>query len=105
MGKCKYPNEVCASMTVLNGKTYCDSAPCVLRDKIPPQTNADKIRSMSDEELAKIIAAEPMAERIPFCKNLPQCEIDLEQPDGIPQERCVQCALDWLRQPAKEETE
>lgn len=68
-------------------------------------TNADRIRSMGDEELAKIITAEPMAECIQFCKNLPRCDIDLEQPDGIPQERCVQCALDWLRQPAKEETE
>lgn len=53
MAKCKYPNEVCANMTVLNGNTYCDSVPCSLKDELPKQTNADRIRAMSDEELAK----------------------------------------------------
>lgn len=53
MAKCKYPNEVCANMTVLNGVTYCGSVPCSLKDELPQQTNADRIRSMSDEELAK----------------------------------------------------
>lgn len=42
-------------MTILNGKVYCDSVPCSLRDELPKQTNADRIRSMSDEELAKFI--------------------------------------------------
>lgn len=55
MAKCKYPNEVCANMTVLNGNTYCDSIPCSLKDELPKQTNADRIRSMSDEELAEFI--------------------------------------------------
>lgn len=53
MAKCKYPNEVCANMTVLNGNTYCDSVPCSLKDELPKQTNADRIRAMSDEELAE----------------------------------------------------
>lgn len=53
MADCKYPNEVCANMTVLNGNTYCDSVPCSLKDELPKQTNADRIRAMSDEELAE----------------------------------------------------
>lgn len=69
-----------------------------------PLTNADRIRAMSDEDLAKIIVAEDVAEKIPFCKNLPQCDVDLETQDGIPQERCIQCALDWLRSKPKEAT-
>lgn len=56
MAKCKYPNEVCANMTVLNGNTYCDSVPCSLKDELPKQTNADRIRAMSDEELAKFLS-------------------------------------------------
>ena len=54
MADCKYPNEVCANMTVLNGNTYCDSVPCSLKDELPKQTNADRIRAMSDEELAEL---------------------------------------------------
>lgn len=52
MAKCKYPNEVCANMTMLNGTAYCDSVPCSLKDEVPKKTNADKIRAMTDEELA-----------------------------------------------------
>ena len=55
MADCKYPNEVCANMTVLNGNTYCDSVPCSLKDELPKQTNADRIRAMSDEELADML--------------------------------------------------
>ena len=55
MAKCKYPNEVCANMTVLNGVAYCDSVPCSLKDELPKQTNADRIRSMTDEELAEFL--------------------------------------------------
>lgn len=55
MAKCKYPNEVCANMTVLNGETYCGSVPCSLKDELPKQTNADRIRNMTDEELAEFL--------------------------------------------------
>lgn len=48
-----------------------------------PQTNADRIRAMSDEELAKHLCC-PWKE----CKNM-----NLE---------CDKCLLDWLRQEAGE---
>lgn len=35
--------------------TYCDSVPCSLKDELPKQTNADRIRSMTDEELADFL--------------------------------------------------
>lgn len=57
MAKCKYPNEVCANMTVLNGKSYCDSVPCVLKEELPKPSNADKIRAMSDEQLAEWLSS------------------------------------------------
>ncbi len=31
---CKYPESICANMTVLHGIAYCNSTPCSLRDKI-----------------------------------------------------------------------
>lgn len=89
MTKCKYPNEVCTNMTVLNGETYCDSVPCSLKDELPKQTNADRIRSMSDEELAEFIGK--FLESMSDCENCPaKTEVFL----------CVSCAdeiLDWLR--------
>ena len=30
MAKCKYPNEVCANMTMFHGVAYCDTVPCQL---------------------------------------------------------------------------
>lgn len=47
-----------------------------------PQTNADRIRAMSDEELA---------EWIDFCPHV-RC----------PRESCETCLLAWLKQPAEE---
>ena len=54
-----------------------------------PQTRAEKIRSMSDEELAKFIQE-------PFCdkRTLDECTISY---CGV----CDQCVLDWLQQPAE----
>lgn len=65
------------------------------------QTNADRIRSMTDEELAQILVSEPIAETIPFCQNKPECERLLETASGIPESMCVECALDWLQQPVE----
>ena len=67
-------------------------------------TNADRIRAMSDEELAAImIQMTDLELQIPFCKNLPACQEMLENPDkDIPVPKCVDCLLDWLRQPVEE---
>lgn len=68
-------------------------------------TNADRIRSMNDAELAKainlLVEGEPM---IQYCRSLPECDEDLEQDTVIPLERCEKCVLHWLQQPVKEDT-
>lgn len=70
----------------INGKMPSYSATCVecglSRKNYKPMTNADRIRSMSDEELA-----ECMAYKIAACYGC-------EAPDGS---YCKQCWLDWLR--------
>ena len=56
-------------------------------------TNADRIRAMSDEELAKFIA-DPC-----------QCEVEPER-DGYREcgnELCIKYLLNWLQKPAEEE--
>ena len=58
---------------------------------VPAQTtNADRIRAMSDEEMAEFIIS------IPMCVGEDEdlnCEIDV----------CKECFLKWLRQPAEED--
>ena len=68
-----------------------------------PKTNADRIREMSDEELAQIlIGVMDIDEKIHFCKNKPECEKLMDMDDGIPVEGCEACMLEWLQQPAEE---
>ena len=40
--------------------------------------------------------------QLPYCRQLPECDSDLERDTPIPLERCEQCVLHWLRQPAEE---
>lgn len=51
----------------------------------PPLTNADRIRSMTDEELAIVETAKG------------GCPHDCETPDDL-DTNCVECWLDWLKQ-------
>lgn len=60
-----------------------------------PMTNADRIRAMTDEELAEF-----MDKDYPFCKSLPECAALLDTEEGIPDEMCRKCQLEWLRKPA-----
>ena len=53
------------------------------------QTNADRIRSMSDEELAKVIT----------CPKVLFDRIDCFDDNRD----CNHCALEWLQQPAEED--
>lgn len=64
-----------------------------------PRTKADHIRSMTDEELAKLLYE---IDGLGYCKNLPECGELLDTDTGIPEEKCIGCMLNWLRQPAEE---
>lgn len=61
-----------------------------------PRTNADRIRAMSDEELAFILAS-PSVEIPPWC--VPHLECPHMDKDPVP---CDECALDWLRQEGRQ---
>ena len=63
----------------------CNHTDCPYRTE--PITNADRIRAMSDEELAEIIACP---------KGL------FDRMDCLDDHRdCNHCALEWLKQPAE----
>lgn len=67
-------------------------------------TYADRIRSMSDEELTdaiyKLLYAEDPARW--FCKGTKECEEIMDNDEDIPDEMCRQCLLKKLQQPAEE---
>lgn len=76
-----------------------DEKACAILETCPyatliPYTNADRIRAMSDEELAEFI---PNWSYTNACK----CE---EQSYADCNLKCEECVLDWLQQPAEEET-
>lgn len=68
-----------------------------------PRTNADRIRAMTDEELADAIiknSFNTFAEVITFCKNDEKCSDILEDScDGMPEHMCRECLLEWLKKP------
>ena len=64
-----------------------------------PQTNADRIRAMSDEELAEWIRNGISSDSCDYCKhNNFHC-------DGTPcmDKSEAETIIEWLRQPAKED--
>ena len=66
-------------------------------------TNADRIRAMSDEELADIFL------RADFCKCCEHnkdgvCNYICAYPNIPLYDGCIQAALTWMKQPAEEET-
>ncbi len=62
-----------------------------IRDTTKKVSNADRIRSMSDEELARWLVDATVCERV--CAGDEYCHGN----------ECVKRVTDWLRQPAKEE--
>ena len=65
-------------------------------------TNADRIRAMTDEELAEhLTRVNEFDFGEVFCKNLSECEELLDTEDGVPDSKCFGCMLDWLRKPVE----
>jgi hypothetical protein len=65
-----------------------------------PVTNADRIRAMSDEELAKWLEVEFL--KCPWCKE--DAPVDpVTKECLVPHQFCWECTLDWLKSPAEVE--
>ena len=63
-------------------------------------TIGDKIRDVSDEEMAEFILANDLDNEIHFCKGNPECNAIMDSGRAITGEMCRKCVLDWLHQPA-----
>lgn len=65
-----------------------------------PMTNAERIRTMTDEELGKfLMQAHDGALEIPFCKDRDECFDDI---DAITNAKCMACMMGWIHQPAED---
>ena len=100
-GICKYPERVCPHMTVLKGKSYCDATPCQLTGELPKQSNADRIRGMGDEELAKFLS------EFSACKACKYFNEELDRCCASINFLCVKeyaeaIISDWLKQPVED---
>ena len=60
-------------------------------------TNGDRIRAMSDEELAEALY---YGFDIEYCSNAPECGEMLNTDEGVPEARCKGCLLEWLQKEA-----
>lgn len=58
---------------------------CVPCEAAVPMTNADRIRSMTDEEMAGVIMCPHQTDESHCCEG-----------------NCFRCSFEWLQQPAKE---
>lgn len=68
---------------------------------LPRMTNGDRIRAMSDEELAKVMVATFVDEQIHYCQNKQECNDAMDRGEIIVDEKCIWCLVEWLRQPAE----
>lgn len=68
-----------------------------------PQTNADRIRSMTDEELAELLYSLQTEDLDGmFCKTEDKCEEMMDSGDEIPKSMCKQCLVKWLKEESEE---
>lgn len=81
---------ICEKYSTDSVTSYCVQGPCP--DVAP--SNADRIRAMSDEELANFI---------PDWSYTKACKCDEQEFIGC-DNQCEKCVLDWLQQPTEEET-
>lgn len=85
-----------------------DVKKCLCVDTCPyattvPYTNAERIRAMSDEELAELLISADFCEGCEYCDKVGICRYYEAHPDGVLADGCKQAARKWLQQPAEED--
>ena len=93
MNGCIYrtQSDLCKLYTKDDTISFCEGEDCPDRK----QSNADRIRSMTDEELAVMIAL-PYLASPPWCSEHRTCPYISDDPTP-----CDKCALDWLKEEAE----
>lgn len=89
---CRECDTECARADGNYGYTFCS---CFTAKK-PPMTNADRIRVMSDEELAEFLG-----KLDPHCSDCPASSVCMGCSSTPPRD-CAYWFEEWLQQPAEE---
>ena len=94
--------EKCQHEDVSAKKYPCSKCDSVTNDLFEPkkQTNADRIRAMSDEELTKIIFCPYDTAGKPI--DIMPCIKDGNIQELVPPEDCKKCMLEWLQSEVEE---
>lgn len=72
---------------------------CVLDEAPKPKTNADRIRAMTDEELAELLTAVAKKSADKLCESLKSVEVDLSNCNF---HILYEAHLDWLKEESSE---
>ena len=90
MATCKQCREFekCKDDAFINGAKFDPNESVKYCTGFEPITNSDRIRAMTDEELAYLI-------------RCGVCELIGATQDHCETNTCVDCVLDWLKQPAE----
>ena len=83
----------------------CAVAIAALHEKhLNPLTNADRIRAMTNEELAELLCSADWCEHCDYLRGDGTCEVmeTMLADDGPLHPYCVAACLNYLRQPAEE---
>ena len=68
-----------------------------VEQEFTPKTNADRIRAMSDEELADaMLKVDELSDYVPFCGNNEECNEIMDSGELIPPDMCKKCMMNWL---------
>lgn len=71
---------------------------CDLEHPIAP-TNAEKLRSMTDEKMARFLLR--VSYNV-FCQNADRCDEQILRGEKVPEDWCETCLLNWLKTPWEE---
>lgn len=93
----------CNSCRKLNNSRCYSNKKCNNHEQYEPKSNADRIRYMSDEEMAKMIQKYVSLDSSEYCKNNSECENILDNGETIPDEKCEKCIVQWLQSEAESE--
>ncbi len=93
-----HENGLCRKYEEPGYVNYCVFGPCT--DETP--SRGDLIRRMDDPELAQYLYALANGDfELRFCQNRPECQQLVDTDDGVPEEKCMECLVQYLQQPAE----
>ena len=96
-----WKNTKCGNCVIQRRAALCNA--CMDYCYHVPMSNADRIRSMSDEELAELLySIQDLEDKVKFCKNKIECDNILDSGKDIPDNMCKQCLVNWLQSEVEE---